>query len=128
MKLKRVLAFISVSLSLTACDFLPEFSIKVDPSTSSSSKTFSQTIPFDAGTDTSYTFTASKLNLTGGSCKLSFVDQTDDDGNASLGFGAATTAGAAWNAGTSNVKLLSTAACDGTTTNCAELDSTWAPK
>lgn len=79
--------------------------------------------PFDFNTTSSYTYDSTKINFSGGVCRLAATDQTDDD-NTSSGFAGGSLTGAAWDASNAYVRLTQL----GTPTNNAELDSSWTPK
>jgi len=86
------------------------------------SSIFSQSWPFDFGTTANYTFDTSKLDFTGGVCRLTGNDQVDDD-NTVGGFLGGTLSGTEYDATNSFVRLSQT----GSPTNTAELDSSWTP-
>jgi hypothetical protein len=81
---------------------------------------FTQTWPFDFGTTGSYAFDSSRIDFTGGVCRLTGTDQIDDD-NAASGFAGGSIGGAAqWDATNAYLRL-------GAGTSNQELDSSWAP-
>jgi len=69
---------------------------------------FSNTWSFTSSTD--YTFDSAKVEFSAGVCKLKTIDQTDNDNDATSGFGAATKNSVQWDAGNSWMEV------DGTTT------------
>lgn len=84
-------------------------------------QTLSLNIPFTATTESNYVFSNSSVSdFTGGVFRLTPSDQTDDD-SASSGFGGATFTGAQYDSTNGYVRL-------NTTTNNAELDSSWTPQ
>ncbi len=95
---------------------------------------FTSTWSFAAADAASYDYLTSKIDFTGGVCRLTGADRVDDD-NTSSGFGGATLTGASWNA-SGYVELGSGNSCDGTTNPCAsqsapnfyELHSSWTPR
>jgi hypothetical protein len=91
--------------------------------------------PFDALTTSDYTFSnSSKLEFSGGICRLPEIIQTDSESTEiSHGtFSAGTKSGVVYSTlsdGTSNgLKLGNSGGCDGTAKNCASLESSWVPK
>jgi len=94
--------------------------------------------PFDALSDALYSLSnPASIDLSGGVARLTAKDQTDDD-NACTGFGDNVTSGCGGSFvgatfstlqdGSSGVKLGTGGGCDGSSTNCSELDSSWTPQ
>jgi fibronectin type 3 domain-containing protein len=82
---------------------------------------FSLDIPFDVGTTSGYNFSDSTISdFTSGSFRLTPSDQVDDDSSAS-GFGGGTHNGTMYDSTNTVLRLNST-------TNIAELDSSWTPQ
>jgi hypothetical protein len=84
---------------------------------------FTQTWPFDFATTSSYTYDSTKMDFTGGVCRLTGSDQVDDD-NTATGFAGGSLTGVAWDATNGYLRLSQT----GTPTNAADLDSSWTPQ
>lgn len=80
---------------------------------------FTQSWPFDqAAAATNYTFDSTKIEFLGGTAKLKYIDQTDND-STSLGFGGGTFSGVLWDSVNNELKLGNFGGCNGATTNCA---------
>lgn len=129
---KRLFAFplTAFLLVLTGCGFMNSSKIEGDfhPGISNSAsntgpRSFTQTWPFDFGTTANYSYDTTKIDLTGGVCRLTPTDQVDD-GNTASGFAGGSLNGLAWDSTNGYVRLTQT----GMPTNNAKLDSSWAPR
>jgi hypothetical protein len=89
---------------------------------------FTQSWPFDFATTASYTYDTTKMDFTGGVCRLTGTDQVDDD-NTSSGFAGGSFTGTAWDGANSIVRVDPTTAytCNSSLI-CSELDSSWTPQ
>ena len=88
---------------------------------------FTQSWSFDALDSASYSLNSSKIDFTGGVCRLTGNDQVDNDNTAS-GFGGGNFKGMAiWDSARSYVRLDTSAPCVAAH-SCAELDASWTPK
>jgi len=83
---------------------------------------FSATWAFDPLDSANYSFDSTKIDFTGGVCRLTGTDQVDDD-NTATGFAGGTLSGVSWDATNTDVRLAQT----GTPTNTAEFDASWTP-
>src|SRR5690606_15447192 len=124
------------SQSTIESEFHPGVEPSSDPDNQSSDPVaFTQAWPFDALSEASYSFDTSKLEFSGGVCRLRESDQVDSDSDAS-GFGGGTHSGTTWDATHSFHRLGNAGGCNGTSANCAhqtaasvyQLGSGWTPK
>jgi hypothetical protein len=127
--LSRTLVAICV-FATSACTLAPFGELRIRGVTSQVSTPFKQTWDFDPAQTSSYAYNSSKVDFTGGVCRLKRTDQVDDSNDCS-GFGDGLTincggsfTGVAWD-GTNHFVRLSQI---GTPTNTAELDPSWTPK
>jgi|GEM_PF-688186 len=86
---------------------------------------FSWSLTFDALSEALYTYSSSLLRFTAGILELIAADQVDSD-NTATGFAGGTLKGVAWDG--TKLKIGDSGGCDATSTNCAELDESWAPQ
>ncbi|RZA26793.1 MAG: LamG domain-containing protein [Proteobacteria bacterium] len=87
-----------------------------------------QTWDFTAGTETQYTYDATKVEFSGNFARLRSFDQEDDDGG-TYGFGGASSIhrGTLYDSTRNLLRLGSAGGCNATLFNCSLLDSTWVP-
>src|SRR5690606_2122945 len=97
--------------------------LEPNPDSTPTGTSFSNSWPFDALSEAQYSFDTTKIDFTGGVCRLTANDQLDHD-NSSTGFGGGTHSSTTWDASGSYLRLSQT----GTPTNTAELDASWAPQ
>lgn len=117
-RVKKGTFILTLFLILNACS--GKVSLISKKEAESSEATFH--IPFASGTESNYTLSdINEIEFTAnGVARLKSSDQTDDD-NSTDGFGAATQFGTQWDSINNLLRL-------NTTTNNAELDSSWAPQ
>jgi hypothetical protein len=82
---------------------------------------FTHVWPFDFSTTASYTYDPTRLDFTGGVCRLTPSAQTD---NASTPFSSGVAAGTTWDTAREVLRLDAS----GTPTNQSELDASWTPQ
>ncbi len=124
----RVLTFFIATFTLSACEGLKTATItgQFHPGITGGNVAtgpFTQSWPFDFTTTASYAYDTTKIDFTGGVCRLSPNDQIDDANNAS-GFAGGTLTGATWDSTNGYIRLTQS----GTPTNNSKLDSSWAPQ
>ena len=84
--------------------------------------------PFNAGTDASYAFDASRIQITSAGMAQLVVPSSTDANTSDFNASGATLAGVTYDGTNNFLRLGNNGTCNATTTNCASFDASWVPQ